>query len=73
MGEQVTPIAGMGTLKGLKDAERLAAQYGGEPADCAKIKSSTYEASDLSRFRTHWYKNIKTGQTVEFKTKLGDD
>lgn len=72
MGETGTPIAGAGTDKALRDAQRLAAQYGGEASDWAKVRSSAYEAADGTQFRTHWYKNMKTGQVVEFKTKLKD-
>jgi hypothetical protein len=49
-----------------------AAQYGGKPADWAKVRSSSYRAADGTKFRTHWYQNVKTGQRIEYKTKLKD-
>ena len=33
-------------------------------------RSSSYTAPDGTKFETHWYENVRTGQRVEFKTKL---
>jgi hypothetical protein len=65
-------IAGAGTRTVLKDASRLAAEYGGTPADWSKITSSHYtppgSAGAQTGSATHAYQNIKTGQIVEMKS-----
>jgi hypothetical protein len=58
-------IAGVGTKVPLRDAQRLASQYGGKAEDWAKISSTA-----PGRLQTHAYKNVVTGQIVEFKSKL---
>jgi hypothetical protein len=61
-------IAGAGTRAILKDEARLLAQYG--PGRWAKMKSTwVYVAKDGKRVETHFYKNLTTGQVVEFKSK----
>jgi hypothetical protein len=52
------PIAGAGTGTELRDAPRLAATYGGQPEDWAKVTSSNYQAADRSLFETHAYQNM---------------
>jgi hypothetical protein len=74
------PIAGAGTSTTLRDASRLAAEYGGESGDWAKIASSNYlpagaqggfeKAGFNGSFEIHAYQNVKTGQIVELKTKF---
>lgn len=56
-------VAGAGTGTTLRDAPRLAAEYGGQPSDWAKISSSSYKAVDGVQIETHAYKNVKTGKT----------
>jgi RHS repeat-associated protein len=64
------PIAGAGTDVVLRDAPRLAAQYGGAPSNWAKVSSWTYNAADGTKFEIHAYMNSVTGAIVEFKTKF---
>ncbi len=75
-----TPLAGAGTGTTLRDANRLAATYGGEPGDWAKVGSSNVTPAGASGgfdkagfnggFEVHAYQNVKTGQVVELKTKF---
>ena len=61
-------MAGNGSSVPLRDAPRLAAEYGGSPKDWSKVSSSSYTASDGSLFEVHAYRNAITGQVVEPKT-----
>lgn len=70
VGEAGTAMAGAGTSTELRAASRLADQYGGSASDWAKIGGSSYRGADGLQFETHWYENIRTGQRVEFKTKI---
>ncbi|RMG27522.1 MAG: hypothetical protein D6732_20010 [Methanobacteriota archaeon] len=70
MGEEGKNIAGEGTDRPLREAQRLAKLYGGDPEDWVKKTSSSYQAPDGTKFETHWYENKKTGQRVEYKTKI---
>ena len=72
MGEVGTPIAGAGTSTPLREAERLAEQYGGNASDWSKMGSTSYTGSDGRIFETHWYENDVTGARTEFKTKFPD-
>jgi hypothetical protein len=55
-------------------AARLAAEYGGSAEDWVKVTSSHYKSPiDGSNFETHAYVNLKTGQVVGAKTKIGPD
>jgi RHS repeat-associated protein len=67
-----TPIAGAGTGTVLRDADRLAAQYGGNPGDWQKVASENYNPGGAKGggFETHAYQNVKTGQVVEMKSKM---
>jgi RHS repeat-associated protein len=67
-----TPIAGAGTNTTLRDSQRLAAQYGGDPGDWQKVTSGNYNPGGAKGggFETHAYQNSKTGQVVETKTKF---
>jgi len=60
-------IAGAGTTKVLRDAPRLAAQYGGNAADWAKVTSEAFNAADGSVIAAHAYRNIPMGKVVEVK------
>lgn len=61
-------IIGAGTEQTLRDAERLASQYGGEAKDWAKMQTTSQTLADGSRIVIHFYENLKTGQKVEFKS-----
>jgi RHS repeat-associated protein len=64
-------IIGAGTKTPLHAAERLAAQYGGDPYSWAKMTSPTYSNGWGLTFSTHWYENLETGLRVEWKTVFG--
>ena len=53
----------------LKEAGRLAQQYGGTVADWVKKSSSSY-SNGAVKFETHWYENLVNWLRVEFKTKF---
>jgi hypothetical protein len=61
-------VAGSGANVNLRDAGRLVAEYGGQPADWSKVSSRSYSATDGTRFEIHTYRNAATGQVVEPKT-----
>jgi hypothetical protein len=63
-------MAGAGGRTAIRDIDRLVNEYGGNPEDWAKIRSSNYKASDGQSFEIHAYKNIQTGEVVEFKIKF---
>ena len=59
------------TSGNLRAGKRLAKEYGGEASDWVKVSTSNYKPSDGSRsFEIHAYRNNKTGQIVEPKTKF---
>jgi hypothetical protein len=64
MAEKGITIIGSGQLT---QAERLAAQYGGEASDWVKQTSSSYSLGG-AQFETHWYENVVNFLRVEFKT-----
>ena len=66
MAEKGRVIIGSGTLK---EASRLAHQYGGNTSDWVKKTSSSFTKNGTT-FETHWYENISNGMRTEFKTKL---
>jgi len=70
MGEAGARMAGQGTGKVFRDAGRVAQEYGGNPQDWVKVTSSSHVAPDGVQFETHWVENIRTGQRVEWKTKI---
>lgn len=70
MGEKGQAIAGTGTGKDLRVADRLARDYGGDAAEWQKRTSSHHGDPGGRGFETHWYENIRTGDRVEFKTKF---
>uniref|UniRef100_UPI0039EFA494 hypothetical protein n=1 Tax=Bordetella sputigena TaxID=1416810 RepID=UPI0039EFA494 len=61
-------IAGSGTNTPLRDAPRLAAEYGGKATDWSKVSSSSYISSDGAKLEIHAYQNTVTGQVVEPKS-----
>ncbi len=62
-----------------RDAPRIAAEYGGDPADWVKKNSKTGLTRQFpnspytQQIETHWVENLKTGQRVEMKTKIVPD
>ena len=56
----------------LNDAAALAARYGGDPADWAKVTSTV--SSDgpglYDLWEVHGYRNLRTGEDFEWKTKF---
>ena len=61
-------MAGSGSTVPLRDASRLAAEYGGAPRDWSKVSSSSYTATDGTVLEIHAYRNAITGRIVEPKT-----
>ncbi|WP_449420674.1 hypothetical protein [Phormidium nigroviride] len=55
--------------KPLRDAPRLVAIYGGEAGDWVKMASSQTVVIEGAMVEVHWFRNNKTGQTIEFKFK----
>ncbi len=64
------PMAGAGGRKPIDDLPRLMSDYGGAPEDWSKIRSSNFKAADGTSFEVHAYRNIRTGEVVELKTKF---
>jgi hypothetical protein len=64
------PIAGAGSNKLLRDANRLAETYGGMPWEWSKMSSTGFRAADGTAFQTHWYKNVVSGHQVEAKVTI---
>jgi len=62
-------IAGAGTSTILRDAPRLAAEYGGSASEWQKVTSSTFKAADKAVIETHGYQPVNTGRIVELKSK----
>ncbi len=70
------PLIGAGTGRPLQAADRLAQDYGGAPEDWVKVGSDSSAAHGVQtpagkNFEIHAYQNVKTGQVVEMKTKVG--
>uniref|UniRef100_UPI001F345321 VENN motif pre-toxin domain-containing protein n=1 Tax=Yersinia thracica TaxID=2890319 RepID=UPI001F345321 len=63
-----TSVAGKGAKDPLRDAPRLAAEYGGKAEDWSKVSSSSYKAADGTIFEIHAYRNGLTGKVVEPKS-----
>jgi len=70
IGESGTTLAGVSAGVPFRDAARVAKEHGGNAADWVKKSSSSYTARDGMTFETHWVQNMRTGQRVEFKTKI---
>jgi RHS repeat-associated protein len=60
-------IAGQGAKSALRDAPRLAAQYGGRAEDWVKMTSTQYRVVDGVNQQVHWYENVAKGLRVEPK------
>jgi RHS repeat-associated protein len=63
-------MAGAGVRREIDDLPRLIDQYGGDAADWTKITSSTYKTRAGELLETHAYRNVRTGEIVELKSKL---
>ncbi|WP_230598395.1 hypothetical protein [Xanthomonas albilineans] len=63
-------LAGAGSKKALRTADRLAAQYGGEASNWSKVTGGNHIARDGTNIETHAYENKVTRDIVEPKTKL---
>ncbi|GAB3627898.1 hypothetical protein GCM10027419_27490 [Pandoraea terrae] len=61
-------VAGNGTNVPLRDAPRLASEYGGQASEWSKVSSSSYTAADGTQFEIHAYRNAVTGRIVEPKS-----
>ena len=68
IGEAGRRIAGPGTNKPFRNANRIAQQNGGNASDWAKMTSTSHRAPDGIQFQTRWAQNIQNGTQVEFKT-----
>jgi RHS repeat-associated protein len=66
-------IAGAGTKKEFRDAERVAAEHGGQAKDWSKVSGGDHVAKDGTKIETHAVENKVTGQVGEIKTKLKDE
>lgn len=73
MAEKGVAIAGSGTNTPLRDAPRLAAEYGGQPEEWIKKSSTSYTDKEGRTFETHWYEHGPTGNRVEFKHKFPNE
>ena len=65
-------IAGPGAEERLRDASRLAEQYGGRPEEWTKVSSKSFSAKDGTHIQVHGYRNVNNGKVVELKTKVKD-
>jgi hypothetical protein len=64
-----TVIAGKGSSTALRDAGRLASEYGGDAADYAKVVTKTRTAGGITQ-QIHYYRDVVRGITVEPKTVI---
>jgi hypothetical protein len=64
------PIIGAETGTALGDAARLAAEYGGEAADWAKVTSESYTSASGLQFEIHAFQNAVIDAVVEAKTVI---
>jgi len=71
-GKKPIIIAGNGSKEVLDVAPKLVKKYGGKAEDWSKITSKNYKQEVGKKFEIHAYRNAKTGQVVEAKTKLID-
>jgi len=67
---QPRSIAGAGSTRQIDDINRLVSQYGGDASDWAKVRSSNFKAADGTSFEIHAYRNVRTGESFELKTKF---
>ncbi|WP_425363535.1 hypothetical protein [Candidatus Tisiphia endosymbiont of Hybos culiciformis] len=71
--EQGAVIAGVGHARAIKDINRLIETYGGTKDEWVKISTNELNKNQMfhngTSLQIHYYKNLKTGQKVEFKLK----
>ena len=60
-------IAGAFSDNIIRTADKVAMRNGGSPKEWQKVVGTI--TSDKFLFDIHWYRNAKTGQSVEFKIK----
>ncbi|SRR5713226_8285210 len=60
-------IAGAGSDRTLRAADRLAASYGGKAKEWSKVSSGAYRAADGSVISTHWYERL--GSQIKYEVK----
>lgn len=63
-------IIGSGTKVQLREAERLAAKYGGGAKDYAKVTTGAAKTRDGASVQVHAYRNVETGKIYEPKLKV---
>lgn len=63
-------IMGAGTKVELRQGELLAAKYGGEAGDYAKVTTGATRTSDGASVQVHAYRNVETGKIYEPKLKI---
>lgn len=59
--------------KPFRDADRAAADHGGDPSHFEKVKSATSTTSDGVKTQVHGIRNTQTGEVFELKTKRVDN
>lgn len=69
-GQNVGVMAGAGAKTAIRDEGRLISQYGGQAGDWEKISTGAHRTNDGRIIEIHAYRNSKTGEIVEPKTKL---
>jgi hypothetical protein len=62
------PFAGAGSGEIFRDAERVAAEYGGEASEWAKVSSKAFRAADKATIETHAVQHMPTGRVEEIKS-----
>jgi hypothetical protein len=72
MLETGTRIIGPGTGTVLRQATRLAKQYGGDPSDWVEMSSTSYQSSDGMLLTTHWFENTLTGLRIQMKSIINE-
>lgn len=72
IGQEGKIIAGPGSNAIFRNAKYIVQDYGGEVVDWVKKTSTSFKAPDGTSFQTHWVENLKTGERVLYKTKLGN-
>jgi hypothetical protein len=69
-GRNVGVMAGAGTKTAIRDVGRLISLYGDQAGDWEKISTGAHRNNDGRIIEIHAYRNLKTGEVVEPKTKL---
>lgn len=61
---------GASTPRALRQADRLAGEYGGDASSYQKVSSSSYKAADGGHLETHAFRSVETGQIIEPKSVI---